>query len=172
MESEMHITNSVGYETYINRQLDHKTFDIEHLLADKFNEVNSYLTDNNKVIFSTKEEFSRVRNSIGGLILLPRGRNRSLKDAMYSDKIGAYGTENILAQSLTDDFYKNQPNYSRFSVKHNITLKPFSIIDKDAIRERADIYENLARKLWSLEKIESIFGPAGDINVTVANDTE
>ncbi|HCT4617122.1 TPA: hypothetical protein OTY11_004377, partial [Enterobacter hormaechei] len=116
--------------------------------------------------------FSRVRNSIGGLILLPRGRNRSLKDAMYSDKIGAYGTENILAQSLTDDFYKNQPNYSRFSVKHNITLKPFSIIDKDAIRERADIYENLARKLWSLEKIESIFGPAGDINVTVANDTE
>lgn len=172
MESEMHITNSVGYETYINRQLDHKTFDIEHLLADKFNEVNSYLTNNNKVIFSTKEEFSRVRNSIGGLILLPRGRNRSLKDAMYSDKIGAYGTENILAQSLTDDFYKNQPNYSRFSVKHNITLKPFSIIDKDAIRERADIYENLARKLWSLEKIESIFGPAGDINVTVANDTE
>ncbi|MCP6390871.1 hypothetical protein NL487_28515, partial [Klebsiella pneumoniae] len=60
LEFEIHITNAVGYEIYVNRQLDHKTFDIEHILADKFNEVNTYLSNNNKVIFSTKDEFSKV----------------------------------------------------------------------------------------------------------------
>ncbi|MCP6618019.1 hypothetical protein NL516_26670, partial [Klebsiella pneumoniae] len=66
----MSITNAVGYETYVNRQLDHKTFDIEHMLCDDYVAVNSYLSGNGSTVFSTKEEFSKVRNSIGNLILL------------------------------------------------------------------------------------------------------
>lgn len=172
LEIEMHITNAVGYEVYVNRQLDHKTFDIEHILADKFIEVNNYLANNNKITFSTKDEFSKVRNSIGNLILLPRGRNRSMKDAMYFDKIGPYSTENILAQVLTSEFYSNQPNYNRFSSSQGITCKPYVIFDKDAIRERTDMYESLARKLWSLGSATALFGAAQNITLTVTDDTD
>lgn len=172
LEFEINITNAVGYEVYVNRQLDHKTFDIEHILADKFNEVNNYLSSNSKIMFSTKDEFSKVRNSIGNLILLPRGRNRSMKDAMYGDKVGPYSTENILAQILTDQFYANQPNYNRFSSSENIVLKSYAIFDKDSIRERTDMYEALARKLWSLGSATAQFGAAQNITLNVTDDTD
>lgn len=172
LEREMHITNSVGYNVYVNRQLDHKTFDVEHILSDQFATVNAYLTNCGKTIFSTKEEFSKVRNSIGNLILLPRGRNRSLKDAMYNDKIGPYRTENVLAQTLTTEFYTNQPNYHRFRTSHGIELKPYDVMDKDAIKERMDMYEALASKLWSVETAETLFGPAQNYISSVVNDTE
>ncbi|MDI9769164.1 DUF262 domain-containing protein [Pantoea dispersa] len=172
LESEIHITNAVGYEIYVNRQLDHKTFDVEHILADKFIEVNTYLSNNNRIIFSTKDEFSKLRNSIGNLILLPRGRNRSMKDAMYDDKVGPYSTENILAQMLTSDFYTNQPNYNRFSASKKISFKSYAVFDKDSIRERTEMYESLARKLWSLESATTLFGNAQNINLTVTDDTD
>ncbi|EMZ85697.1 hypothetical protein ECP030529314_3417 [Escherichia coli p0305293.14] len=172
LEREMHITNSVGYNVYVNRQLDHKTFDVEHILSDQFATVNAYLNSCGKTIFSTKEEFSKVRNSIGNLILLPRGRNRSLKDAMYNDKIGPYRTENVLAQTLTTEFYTNQPNYHRFLTSHGIELKPYDVMDKDAIKERMDMYEALASKLWSVETAEILFGPAQNYISSVVNDTE
>lgn len=172
LESGMSLTNAVGYTTYVNRQLDHKTFDIEHLLADKYNEVNAYLSGNSKTIFSTKEEFFKVRNSIGGLILLPRGRNRSFRDVMYGDKVGPYATENVLAQTLTEDFYKNQPNYVRFSSASKISLSSYKIIDKDSIKERSEVYEALARKLWSLDRASEIFGPVKNTTLQVVDDTE
>ncbi len=55
LEVEMSITNAVGYETYVNRQLDHKTFDIEHMLCDDYVAVNSYLSGNGSTVFLQKK---------------------------------------------------------------------------------------------------------------------
>ncbi|EFM1448640.1 hypothetical protein HEP34_005107, partial [Escherichia coli] len=94
------------------------------------------------------------------------------KDAMYNDKIGPYRTENVLAQTLTTEFYTNQPNYHRFLTSHGIELKPYDVMDKDAIKERMDMYEALASKLWSVETAEILFGPAQNYISSVVNDTE
>ena len=172
LEVEMSITNAVGYETYVNRQLDHKTFDIEHMLCDDYVAVNSYLSGNGSTVFSTKEEFSKIRNSIGNLILLPRGRNRSMQDAMYNNKLSVYSTENVLAQCLTDAFYTNQPNYSRFSSSHNLVIKPYPIMDKEVIKERMALYQAIAIKLWSLDTATQLFGHANKLDLVVVNDTD
>ncbi|SKC23179.1 Uncharacterized conserved protein, contains ParB-like and HNH nuclease domains [Kosakonia radicincitans] len=172
LEEQLFITNAVSYKGYVNRQLDHKTFDIEHLFADKYNAVNSYLTTNAKVPFSTREEFTKSRNNIGALILLPRGRNRSLKDAMYDSKLAQYSNENVLAQTLTPGFYLNQPNYGRFQQNTGLSCSSVPVIEKDTIKERADFYLSVAFKIWSLKAIELKFGSAPNVNLNVTNDID
>src|SRR5450755_1157707 len=48
------------------------------------------------------------------LALLPRSRNRSLNDTPYRDKLAAYATENVLAQTLCAAFYQNNPNVAQY----------------------------------------------------------
>lgn len=173
LEENMHITNSVGYETYVNRQMDHKTFDIEHIFAENFTSMNNYLNINKKVMFSNKDEFTKLRNNIGGLTLLPRGRNRSLQDALYSQKKVVYSNENILAQMMCESFYLNQPNYQRFLKSTNILGKHYDIIDKDTIKERADFYYNIASKIWSYSTLTNMFGSIQQpLNPSPVDDTE
>ncbi len=74
-----------------------------------------------------------------------------MQDAMYNNKLSVYSTENVLAQCLTDAFYTNQPNYSRFSSSHNLVIKPYPIMDKEVIKERMALYQAIAIKLWSLD---------------------
>lgn len=150
-------TSSVGFETYSDRSLDNRTFDIEHLISDQFSQVNEMLRSAGKTSFSNLTEFNNVRNNIGGLILLPRGRNRSMKDMMYIEKLERYSGENILAQTLCEQFYLNQPNYRRFTERTGIECSAIPVIDKESIISRAELYKRIAQKLWSIETINNIF---------------
>lgn len=100
-------TNRVGYANYIDRRRGTKTFDVEHVLPNKPTEALADLDKSND--FPTEKDYLKARDNIGGLILLPRGKNRSLKDALYSKKLSKYASENILAQSLCESFYENNP---------------------------------------------------------------
>jgi hypothetical protein len=101
IENGMQLPATTGFEVYVDRTRDSKTFDIEHLLPDSFTKVNDDLAKSALPPFSSKTDFEKTRNKIGGLILLPRGRNRSMKDMAYSEKLVRYANENILAQTLT-----------------------------------------------------------------------
>jgi hypothetical protein len=83
-------TNSVGFSTYIDRDRATRTFDVEHVLCTDISVIKTELGD--EWDFESDTEFNELRNSIGGLVLLPRGRNMSLKGKSYSDKLPIYST--------------------------------------------------------------------------------
>jgi hypothetical protein len=157
MERALDATNKVSFPVYVDRTRDSKTFDIEHLAADNFGITNSEIVANSGTPFASATEYMLNRHRIGGLILLPRGRNRSMKDMPYTQKVERYAGENIIAQTLTPNFYMNQPNWSRFTAETGIECDPVPYVDLAAIERRDRFYLALAEKIWSKEQLEHIF---------------
>jgi uncharacterized protein with ParB-like and HNH nuclease domain len=157
LERALDAANKVSFADYVDRTKDSKTFDVEHLLADKHADANAAITALGGTAFPTPSDFAAARNLIGGLVLLPRGRNRSMKDMAYADKLERYAGENALAQTLTQNFYKNQPNWVRFTDETGIKCDPLAFIDGAAIAKRNDFYLQLAGKIWSRSQLEAIF---------------
>lgn len=157
VEQSLELANRVGFPEYVDRTRDSRTFDIEHLISHDLTQANADILKAGGVVFSSSSDFSAKRNSIGGLILLPRGRNRSMKDMAYTDKLQRYSTENILAQTLTEGFYLNQPNWAKFSAETSIVCDHVPYADSQAIDRRAAFYVQIALKIWSKPQLERIF---------------
>jgi Protein of unknown function (DUF1524) len=157
LESSLALPTAVGFSTYVDRDRNDRTFDIEHLLTNSIEKVNADLTTLQLVQFSSKSEFETARNIIGDLILLPRGRNRSMKDMAYSEKITRYANENVLAQTLTQSFFLNQPNWTKFSQESGISVSPVPGVDLTAIATRANFYFEIAKRIWSSGELEKRF---------------
>ena len=147
-------TNAVGFIGYIDRSLGNKTFDIEHVLSELIEEVRADLKDDWD--FSSDSQYNSKRNLIGGLILLPRGRNRSLKAKAYSQKVGVYGTENILCQSLSIPFFENNPSAQEGLKAANIDIEPIEKFGYNAIEKRGEFYKKIAENIWSISNLDKI----------------
>ncbi len=134
LEEGVEQTNRVGFAQYVDRNRGARTFDIEHALPNKLAEITAELgTDFD---FNTRD-FSKDRDSLGCLLLLPRGRNRSLKDMSYKEKVAKYAGENILAQTLTASFYDNNPQVASFKTERGLDeLVPVANFNKAAIEQR------------------------------------
>lgn len=156
LENALDVAAKVGFANYVDRSQDSKTFDIEHLLANDMVKINTDLEKSGKSGFLTTSEFNDSRNSLGGLILLPRGRNRSMKDMLYTDKLARYSNENILAQTLTSSFYLNQPNWNKFSVDTSISTKGCVHADATTINDRVQFYFNVATRIWNPDELAKI----------------
>ncbi|RKH63753.1 DUF262 domain-containing protein [Corallococcus aberystwythensis] len=142
LEKNIQLTNSVGFDVYVQRDRGARTFDIEHLLCTTAQDVT-------QMGFSTQAEYNELRNRLGALVLLPRSRNRSLQDKSYTDKLSAYSTENVLAQSLCAGFYQNNPNVNVFTASHpNIKLRAMPSFSKAEIEERVELYRAAALEIW------------------------
>ncbi len=149
-------TNSVGFSTYVDRNRASKTFDIEHILSDNLAKNKGELSPSSDWDFAADTEYKTFRDLIGGLILLPRGRNRSLKDKAYSEKTQIYSTENILCQSLHEAFLQNNPTAKEALEKIGIELKPYTKFNKQAIFERTKLYKEIASLIWSKEQLNNL----------------
>ena len=64
------------FEDYVDRDKKNP-FDIEHIICEVYNL--------HKQVFP-KEEFKRVRQKFGALLLLPQDINRSLQDKLFDEK--------------------------------------------------------------------------------------
>jgi hypothetical protein len=84
--------NPSHFEEYVDRKRQGNTYDIEHILPDKYEDY--------KDGFADLEDFESTRNLIGNLILLTRDKNRSYQAMKYSEKVQKYAGDNILAQAL------------------------------------------------------------------------
>lgn len=157
LETSLDMTNRVGFADYASRTRDSRTFDIEHLVPANFSAANDNIREAGGVEYAHVTEFHLNRNNISGLILLPRGRNRSMKDMPYSVKLQRYAGENVLAQTLTESFFLNQPNWTKFSTESGITYQPMKCADAASLKQRTEFYEVLAKKIWSREKLENMF---------------
>jgi hypothetical protein len=148
LEDEIDLTNRVGFDEYVNRTKGNRTFDVEHAVSYK---ADAIIGINNGEPVRASLEDLRQRNRVGYLLLLPRGRNRSMRDMHYPDKLSRYATENVLAQTLTEEFYLSHPNVPSFVARTGIDVCPEAIFNTEAAQRRATLYVAIAKKIWSKE---------------------
>ena len=134
-----------NFNNYINREIKNP-YDIEHIICDHHE---WFIAE-----YPEKDTFDRHRNKFGGLLLLPMDKNRSLNDLTFDKKLPIYFGENLLAKSLNNDCYQNNPQFKRFSEAENLQFKSYASFDKTALLERQELYEELAKKIWGINKLE------------------
>lgn len=144
LEGEIETDGAVGFAKYWERDCGGKTYDIEHIFCNEFSSgIHSPLG------FSSNSDYLDKRNNIGGLILLPKSRNRSLRDKPYGDKVGVYGTGNILGKLLHKDFYQNNPKLNDFMGRNSkLLIKNYEIFQSTDIFQRAELYKNICCIIW------------------------
>jgi uncharacterized protein with ParB-like and HNH nuclease domain len=134
-----------NFNNYISREIKNP-FDIEHIICDHHEWF--------KTEYPEKESFDKDRNKFGALLILPMDKNRSLNDLTFDKKLPIYYGENLLAKSLNSDCYKNNPQFKRFIEAENLKFKPYVTFDKAALIERQELYVELAKKIWGINRLD------------------
>ncbi len=140
--------NPSHFEEYVDRKRQGNTYDIEHILPDKYEDYKDSFTD--------YEDFENTRNQIGNLILLTRDKNRSYQAMKYSEKVQKYAGDNILAQALNDTAYTKNPKF--LSVVNEYGFKAIPDFNKQSIADRAEIYMRMASDIWNPDAIKDLAG--------------
>lgn len=94
------------------------------------------------------EEFNAYRNRIGGLLLIPRKDNGSFGDKPYADKYEHYYGQNVLAQTLHANAYKNNPGFLGFVARSGLPFKPHPDFKKADLDSRQALYLEIAKQIW------------------------
>ncbi|MEZ9917194.1 DUF262 domain-containing protein [Vibrio breoganii] len=119
-----------------------KPFEIEHLWANNF--------ERHKDEFEQQSDFNRFRNSIGALVLLPKGTNQSYSDKPYPEKLEHYIKENLLVKSLHDMAYQNNPNFKKLISDNGLSFKAHPQMKVSDVQERCDLYRQISEQIWCL----------------------
>ena len=126
-------------------------YEIEHIWAKNHFK---YHTDD----FSHESEFEAYRNRIGGLLLLPKSDNASSGDDPYKKKLGVYSGQNLLAKSLLEQTYRNNPGFRRFREDSGLEFKSHPEFKKADLDARQRLYLRLAEQIWNPECLKMIHG--------------
>lgn len=124
-----------------------KPYEIEHLWANNF--------EAHRDEFDQINDFILMRNSIGALVLLPRGTNQSYSNKPYVEKLQHYIKENTLVKSLHPKAYDNNPNFKSAIFEHRLQFKPHTQMKVKDIEERRNLYRTISEKIWSIEATNS-----------------
>ncbi|ASP39596.1 hypothetical protein CHH28_13350 [Bacterioplanes sanyensis] len=134
---------TTNFETYYHKP-GGRPFEVEHIWANKF--------AHHRDEFDQESDFEDYRNRLGGLILLPRGTNQSYGAKPYEEKRDHYVKENnLLAQSLCDITYDNNPNFKNMCERLALNFKPHAQFNKQDLEERQQLYRAIAEQIWSTE---------------------
>jgi hypothetical protein len=120
-------------------------YDIEHIWADHF--------ENHKQGFASEAEFQEFRNNLGGLLLLPSSFNRSFQDLSYEQKLQHYSAQNLLARSLTEGSYVNNPRFLRYIQECKQPFRALAHFTKAEQIERRALYRQLAEDIWNPHRL-------------------
>lgn len=129
------------FTDYVDRKL-RNPYDVEHVLANHFERFQAE--------FSTEKEFQDTRNKFGGLLILPQDKNRSFNDSAYQDKLPMYFGENLLAKSLNEKCYQNNPQFKTFIVNEGLGFEAVNNFTKESIQSRQDLYKAICEKIWDM----------------------
>ncbi len=140
--------NTVGasFGKYIRIKYEKKPYEIEHIWSHKFEDY--------KNIFDNEEEFREKRQSLGALILVPRGENQSFGDMPFKEKVKHYSKGNIIAKSLAKICYENNPSFTNYIKERNLPFKYYDEFDKESLKERIELYKQISESIWSQKTIE------------------
>lgn len=138
------------FPAYVNRlpSSSKNAFELEHLWPNRFEDFSK--------VFQSEDEFSRNRNHLGGLILLPKSKNASLNDKAYEAKRTHYQDENLLAASLTELPYKHFPRFKTFRETNSFSFKAYPKLEKVEQMERRSLYSSLIKHIWSIDRIKEL----------------
>lgn len=129
-----------SFASYISKEIE-KPYEIEHIWANKL----EYHSDE----FSDKQEFEDWRNSLGALILVPRGFNQSYNDDKYEAKLPHYYSQNLLARSLNSQCYEKNPTFVQFVEESKLPFKSHPQFKKQDITDRQDLYTKICKQIWN-----------------------
>lgn len=131
----------VGFPEYVNRQRKHP-FEVEHIWANKY--------ERHRHEFDNQYTFAEHRNRFGDLLLLPKDFNASFGAADYEDKLPNYYGQNLLAASLNESAYSNNPSFTGFIDRTGLRFKPYpNGFTKSDIEERQDLYQQICEQVWN-----------------------
>lgn len=148
--------NPSHFEEYVDRKRKGNTYDIEHILPDRYDDYRDEMYG-----FRDSDDFESARQCIGDLILLTRDKNRSYQAMKYSEKVQHYPGDNILAQALNSLAYDNNPNFTG-KVAGRYGFHAIESFTKQSIAERADIYLQMASDIWNPSDIKVLSGGWSD----------
>ncbi len=131
-----------SFEKYFHNP-NGKPFEVEHIWADKFHE--------HRDEFEQEWDFQEFRNRLGGLILLPKGTNQSFSAKPFDQKLQHYVKENLLAQSLCDITYQNNPNFLTMKNALGLPFEPHNDFKKVDIEQRQELYEAICERIWDFQ---------------------
>ena len=134
------------FDDYVSRDIQ-IPFDIEHIWADDFEE--------HTYEFEEEDEFQKYRNKFGALLILPRDKNRSFQDAPYEEKLPMYFGENLLAKSLNEKCYQNNPQFLNFIRQESLPFKAHNQYKKVDVVVRQYLYQLICKKIWNVENLYS-----------------
>lgn len=133
------------YAEYIRRH-GKNGYEVEHIWANK--------PERHVDEFAHPTDFAEYRNHIGGLLLLPKSFNASYQDKPYAEKRDHYFGQNLLAQSLCDTAYANNPGFLKFIKESGLAFKPHAQFRKADLDERQALYRQLAEQIWSPDRLQ------------------
>lgn len=120
-----------------------KKFEIEHIWSNNF--------ERHREEFEQEHEFSKLRNNIGALVLLPNGTNQSYNSDDYITKLEHYLKENTYVQTLHRDFYTKNPNFLKSKDLSGISFQYHDEFNTKDIRDRAEVVKEICEKIWSTD---------------------
>ena len=141
--------NPSRFEEYTDRKRQGNTYDIEHILPDKYDEY--------KTEFSDPDDFEASRQRLGNLIILTRDKNRSYQAMPYTQKVQKYAGDNILAQALNPIAYTNNPQFLK-NAAEKYGFQPVPQFSRQSISDRTDIYLRIAADIWNPNDIKDLAG--------------
>ena len=130
-------------------------YEIEHIWAIHY--------DGHAKDFEDLSTFREHRDRMGGLLLLPKKINASLNDKDYNHKVEHYLKENLLAKSLHNKCYENNPGFKKVIDDYKLPFQPYyknngekSVFNKLNLEERFQLYQAIAEQLWSISRLENV----------------
>ena len=136
--------DSSHYQDYM--RTGKNSYEVEHIWA------KDYTPHANEF---DEQEFDEYRDRIGGLLLLPKSVNASVGDKSYAEKRNVYSGQNLLAKSLHENAYKNNPGFVRFIERSGILFQKHKEFKKVDLDSRQELYLRLAEKIWNLERLKA-----------------
>lgn len=152
-----------------------KVFDIEHIVGRNFNQN---AAEYNNVGYKDEDDFNKVREQLGGLVLLHSPNNQAFANSVFDAKGTYYARENLLACSLCASCYRKHPRFLQFIKENNLPFKWYindekhaltadqrsfmspeaktqqKLFSKKAIQERQQLYQAIAEKIWGLDAFD------------------
>ncbi len=134
-----------NYVSYVDMNCKNP-YEIEHIITDHYEWFTTEYTD--------QEDFKRWRNKLGGLLLLHKSINASLKDALYTTKLIKYCSNegNIYTESLGELAYQNNPRFKKFVSENHLPFEPYSEFGKSEIEKRTQLFIRLFELIWNTEE--------------------
>ncbi|MGL5749125.1 MAG: hypothetical protein ACRCXT_01260 [Paraclostridium sp.] len=72
----------------------------------------------------------------------------------YKEKVKKYDSENLLARSLHENCYANNPSFIRFMSEEEIDFKAYGEFNKAEFIERINLYKELCKRVWDVNNLD------------------